>query len=80
MRTPRVSVYTRSMKTITLNEEAYERLRAWKTGEDSFSKVVLRMVPKRGTFGDLEDAFRGLPKPSAEHSRTMETLGSGDEP
>ena len=67
-----VFVYTRNMKTITLNEAAYERLKAWKTGKDSFSQVVLRMVPKRGTFGDLEDAFRALPKLSAEDSRTIE--------
>ena len=76
-----VFVYTRNMKTITLNEAAYERLTAWKTGKDSFSQVVLRMVPKRGTFGDLEDAFRALPKLSAEHSRTIEeTIASRGEP
>ena len=70
-------MYTRSMKTITLNEAAYERLKAWKAGEDSFSKVVLRMVPKRGTFADLEDAFQALPKLSTEHARA--TIGSGDQ-
>ena len=76
-----VFVYTRSMKTITLSEEAYERLKAWKTGKDSFSQVVLRLVPKRGTFGDLEDAFRSLPKLSAEHSGTMvESMASPGEP
>jgi len=68
------------MKTITLNEAAYERLKAWKTGGDSFSQVVLRMVPKRGTFGDLEDAFRALPTLSAEHYRTLEeTIASRGE-
>jgi predicted CopG family antitoxin len=68
------------MKTITLSEEAYERLKAWKTGKDSFSRVVLRLVPKRGTFGDLEDAFRSLPKLSAEHSGTMvESIESPDD-
>jgi predicted CopG family antitoxin len=76
-----VFVYARNMKTITLNEAAYERLKAWKTGEDSFSQVVLRMVPKRGTFGDLEDGFRALPKLSAEHFRTInETIASRGEP
>jgi len=76
-----VFVYTRNMKTITLNEAAYERLKAWKTGKDSFSQVVLRTVPKRGTFGDLEDAFRALPKLSAEDSRTIEeTIASRGEP
>jgi predicted CopG family antitoxin len=52
-------------------------LKAWKTGDDSFSQVVLRMVPKRGTFGDLEDAFRAVPTLSAEPSRSMlETIAS----
>jgi predicted CopG family antitoxin len=69
------------MKTVTLNEPAYERLKAWKTGKDSFSEVVLRMVPKRGTFGDLDDAFRALPELSPEHSRTMlERIASQAEP
>ena len=79
--TSNVFVYTRNMKTITLNEAAYERLKTWKTGEDSFSHVVLRMVPKRGTFGDLEDGFRALPKLSVEHFRTIdETIASRGEP
>jgi predicted CopG family antitoxin len=69
------------MKTITLSEAAYERLKAWKTGEDSFSQVVLRLVPKRGTFGDLEDSFRALNRLSAEHSgRMVESTGSPGEP
>ena len=69
------------MKTITLSEEAYERLKAWKIGEDSFSQVVIRMVPKRGTFGDLEDAFLVLPVLSAEQSGTMlKSMASSGEP
>ena len=31
-------VHTGGMKTITLTDEAYERLKAWKTGRDSFLK------------------------------------------
>lgn len=47
-------MYQHGMKTITLSEEAYQRLRAWKNDElDSFSKVVLAKVPKKGTLGDL---------------------------
>jgi predicted CopG family antitoxin len=38
------------MKTITLDEEAYARLKGWKQGgNDSFSRVVKRVVPKAGT-------------------------------
>jgi predicted CopG family antitoxin len=60
------------MKTITLTDEAYERLKAWKTGNDSFSRVVLRTVPKRGTFGDLNEAFRALPLLSEEQFRSVQ--------
>jgi len=74
-----VFMYTRNMKTITLSEEAYERLKAWKTGKESFSQVVLRLVPKRGTFGDLEDGFRTLPKLSTEHSGMVESMASPGE-
>jgi predicted CopG family antitoxin len=67
------------MKTITLSDAAYERLRAWKTGRDSFSQVVLRVVPKRGTFGDLNESFKALPSLSEEQSRLMlETIASQD--
>lgn len=47
-------VYTRSVKTITLDEVAYERLKAWKKGpKDSFSNVVKRLVPEAGTLGSF---------------------------
>jgi predicted CopG family antitoxin len=39
------------MKTITLDEEAYTRLKSWKRSPgDSFSKVVKRVVPRAGTL------------------------------
>lgn len=44
-------MYTR-MKTITLDEVAYERLKAWKKGSrESFSSVVKRVIPEPGTLG-----------------------------
>ena len=40
------------MKTITLDEVAYERLKAWKKGSrESFSSVVKRVIPEWGTLG-----------------------------
>lgn len=53
-------MHARSMKTITLTDEAYERLKAWKDGSDSFSAVVLRVVPKRGTAADMRAAFQAM--------------------
>lgn len=50
------------VKTITLTDEAYERLAAWKESpKESFSKVVQKVVPKRGTLGDALDAVKKLP-------------------
>lgn len=43
---PHDSRYHACMKTITLTDEAYARLKDWKSGaQDSFSNVVLRVVP-----------------------------------
>jgi predicted CopG family antitoxin len=70
-------MHTWNMKTMTLTDEAYERLKAWKSGKDSFSQVVLRTVPKRGTFGDLEASFRTLPALSGEQSRAIQQALGG---
>jgi predicted CopG family antitoxin len=48
------------MKTISLTEEAYQRLKAWQKGKESLSEVVLKVVPKRGTAGEMEEGFRQL--------------------
>jgi len=51
------------MKTITLSENAYNRLLAWKmSSKDSFSSVVERVVPKRGTMGEALQKIKKLPE------------------
>lgn len=48
------------MKTITLDEEAYARLKMWKaSGRESFSMVVKRVVPVPGTLGALLNYVEG---------------------
>jgi len=48
------------MKTISLTESAYQRLLSWKNGE-TFSEVVERMIPSKGTLGAALDAAKALP-------------------
>ena len=61
------------MKTISLSNPAYERLRSWKrTSKESFSEVVLRVVPKRGTLADLAAQIDKLPPLTDEQVQTME--------
>lgn len=60
------------MKTITLTDEAYQRLKDWKeSNNDSFSNVVLRLVPKRGTLADMLESFKQLPPLSDQQAKTM---------
>jgi predicted CopG family antitoxin len=42
------------MKTITLDDVAYSRLKAWKKGsKESFSQVVKRLLPEPGTLASF---------------------------
>lgn len=61
-------------KTITLTEEAYARLKAWKGDRllTTFSEIVLAKVPKRGTFGDLATEMDRLPPLSGEQGEILE--------
>ena len=61
------------MKTITLTDEAYERLKSWKDRDfDSFSKVVLAKIPRKGTLGDLAKEMGALPPLTEVQAKTME--------
>ncbi len=61
------------MKSMTLSEEAYQRLKPWKTDpSESFSKVVLKLVPKQGAAGDMDKAFDQLPKLTRRQAEAIE--------
>jgi len=61
------------MKTITLDEVAYERLKAWKKGSrESFSNVVKRIVPEPGTLGAFLSFIETHGPTDAERDEVME--------
>lgn len=49
------------MKTISLTETAYQRLASWKDGR-TFSEVIERMIPPKGTIQAALDAAGELPE------------------
>ncbi len=53
------------VKTITITEEAYRYLQARKTGEESFSDVILRLTKRR----PLRDFVGSLSAESADALR-----------
>ena len=62
-----------TMKTISLTDAAYERLKEWKNeSNDSFSRVVLRVVPEKGTLGQMLEDVGNLPTLSPEQAQVME--------
>lgn len=61
------------MKTISLTDEAYDRLRAWKDAQHhSFSAVVLKRVPPRGTLESLGETLDQLPPLTEKAARLLQ--------
>jgi predicted CopG family antitoxin len=62
------------VKTISVSETAYERLAVWKKSrKDTFSKVIERMVPAKGTFDAVLEATENLPDLSDEQVDSLES-------
>jgi predicted CopG family antitoxin len=60
------------MKTISLTDSAYQRLKTWKGGsKDSFSRVVERLIPARGTLGQIASAAAALPHLTPDQEKTL---------
>lgn len=63
------------MKTIAVSEKAYERLAVWKkSGKDTFSKVIERMVPAKGTYDAVLEAAENLSDLTDEQVDSLETV------
>ena len=64
------------MKTISLTDSAYQRLNSWKDG-CTFSEVVERMVPAKGTIASALAAAEALPSlPEKEFESLDESLNA----
>lgn len=62
------------MKTIAVSEKAYTRLAAWKSGrKDTFSAVIERLIPPRGTLGAAREAAAALPDLPAKEFAALES-------
>jgi predicted CopG family antitoxin len=59
------------MKTISLTESAYQRLASWKEGR-TFSQVIERMIPPKGTIEAAFEAVGNLPELSAADFEELE--------
>lgn len=72
-------------KTISLDEEAYERLRAEKQDGESFSDVVKRLVGERSWLevagiwaDDTEDIEEGRERSRERRERIDDEFGTGE--
>lgn len=70
------------MKTITLTDQAYKRLKDWKAEEkESFSSVVLKVVPEKGTLGQMLEDMGHMPVLGHRQAKVMEdTVKWGRDP
>lgn len=70
------------MKKIALTDEAYDRLSAWREDpEESFSDIVLRVTPARGTLAGMLVGYRQLPPLTEAQARIMEeTVAEANNP
>jgi predicted CopG family antitoxin len=63
------------MKTIAVSEKAYTRLASWKTDRgDTFSAVIERLIPPKGTLGAALAAAKALPELPALEFDSLEKV------
>jgi len=63
----------KGMKTIAVSEKAYTRLASWKAGRgDTFSAVIERLIPPKGTLPAALEAAASLPELPAREFKSLE--------
>jgi predicted CopG family antitoxin len=70
------------MKTITLTDQAYKRLKDWKTADkESFSAVIIKIVREKGTLGQMIEDMGHMPTLQDSQAKVMEdTVKWGRDP
>jgi predicted CopG family antitoxin len=64
-------------KTITISEEAYERLADSKRRGESFTEVILREVPQKGKARDIMDLAGSWQGDEDEYRRILARIAEG---
>ena len=62
------------VKTLTITEQAYERIKSQKKGDESFSEVILRTFPKMATADDWFGVCPGTEEDAAKFQRRVKTI------
>ena len=66
-----------AFKTLTISEEAHQRLKKQKLPGESFTQVILREIPEPlETAGDVLDFLKAEPAPSLDR-KALELLRKG---
>lgn len=61
------------VKTIAVSEKAYTRLASWKNGRgDTFSAVIERLIPPKGTLAAALEGAESLPNLPAGEFESLE--------
>ncbi len=61
------------MKNIAVSEKAYTRLASWKTSrDDTFSAVIERLIPPKGTLAAALEAAKSLPELPPQELASLE--------
>ncbi len=62
------------VKTLTITEEAYHRLKQQKDANESFSQEILRLVPKTTTADDFFGICSGTEEEAKQYRRKIKKI------